>query len=57
MKRFLVCIPTECLTVYSVEAEDEDDAKQAVLAGEGEKEGYDNWEEDTDSNNWEVYQD
>jgi len=51
---FEVLIPTTCVAVYRVSADNADDAKQQVLNGNGESVDYDKWVEDTDSNNWRV---
>lgn len=52
-KKYRVNVPTSGTVIYEVQAKNPDDAKQAVLSGEGEWIDHD-YSEDLDHNVWEV---
>ena len=54
MKIFTVIVPAKAAVVYEVSADNLDHAKQLILEGEAEYKGQAEWEEDLDSNHWEV---
>jgi hypothetical protein len=49
-----VNVPMTTYTLYTVEAKSKQDAIDIVLSGEADCEGLGDYEEDLDSNNWEV---
>ncbi len=54
LKRYEVEIPVSAMAIYITMAEDAEDAKKRVLDGDADSDGYSEWEEDFDSDNWIV---
>lgn len=54
MPSYCVRVPIAGYVEYHVDATDPEDAKQGVLEGCGDVFDSPEYEEDTDSNNWEV---
>lgn len=52
--KYSVYVPVVASLEYIVEADSPDDAIDAVLCGEVDHHDIHFWEEDKDSNNWEV---
>lgn len=57
MPRFIVEVPLSATIAYTVYADNAEHAKELVLSGEGSHDDYANYDEDQDTNNWDVYAD
>lgn len=52
MKRYSVEVPVRVVALYEVFANNAEEAKKLVLAGEGDFDEHINFNEDHDTNNW-----
>lgn len=54
MKTYFISVTETCTSVFTVEANNEEEAKEAVLAGDYIDVEYHPGNLDLDSNNWEI---